>query len=148
MCLAIVQGQSLNVGGVPVVQGVRHPISVAKAMLKDETILIAGPVTRDFARKAELEICIPKGLKMPDQIEHSKRSGTHDTVGCLALDHTGSLAAGTSTSGLNGKPTGRVRDSRQPGCGYYAANDVVAVIFWGRRSYRPGHACSASEEHV
>lgn len=43
MCAAIIEGKTLNVGGVSFIQGVRHPISVAKAMLDEETVLIAGP---------------------------------------------------------------------------------------------------------
>lgn len=67
------EGKSLNVGGVAVLRGVRHPISVAKAMLKDEAILIAGEGARAFARKAGLELCSPEALKTPDQAEKSKR---------------------------------------------------------------------------
>lgn len=68
---------------------------------------------------------------MPDQRQKSKKTGTHETVGCVALDRDGLLVAGTSTCGLDGTPAGRRGDSALPGCGYYADNAVGAVAFSG-----------------
>ena len=129
MCSAIMDGHSFDVGGVSIIQGVRHPISVAHAMLRDETILIAGPAARDYARDRQQELCEPDALKTEKKEMAARKA--HDTVGCLALDTAGHLAAGTSTGGLDGKPAGRVGDSPQPGCGFYADDQVGAVAYSG-----------------
>jgi beta-aspartyl-peptidase (threonine type) len=67
----------------------------------------------------------------PQQQEEHKRTGTHDTVGCVAMDQAGDIAVGTSTGGLDGVKAGRVGDSPQPGCGYYAETGIGAVAFSG-----------------
>mgnify|MGYP001367564059 CR=1 FL=1 len=128
MCSAIMDGSTFDVGGVAIIQGVRHPISVAHAMLRDEPILMAGQGARDYALEKQQELCPPDALKTEKQ---AKAAAQHDTVGCLALDTKGHLAAGTSTGGLDGKPAGRVGDSPQPGSGFYADDKVGAVAFSG-----------------
>jgi len=130
MCSAIMEGKTFNVGGVSIIQGVRHPISVARAMIEEEPILISGPGARAFAAEKGLDLCSPDALKLPGQ-RQKKKTGTHDTVGCIALDASGLLVAGTSTGGLDGSPVGRVGDSPQPGCGFYADNLIGAVAFSG-----------------
>lgn len=128
MCAAVMEGESFNVGAVSVVQGVRHPVSVARAMLEEETVLIAGPGARDFAAEKGLELCDPAALKAT---RGGQKPEAHDTVGCIALDRNGLLAAATSTGGLEGTPVGRMGDSAMPGCGYYADNGIGAVAFSG-----------------
>lgn len=130
MCSAIMEGESFNVGAVSIIQGVRHPISVARTMLFEEPILLSGTGARHFAAENNLELCAKDDLIPPEE-KKAKASGTHDTVGCIALDVDGRLAVGTSTGGLDGSPAGRVGDSPQPGCGYYADNGVGAVAFSG-----------------
>lgn len=144
MCAAIMEGEKFNAGGVAVIKGVRHPISVARAMLYDEPVLIAGSGARRFAAKKGVELCHPDELKR----EQPKKTGTHDTVGCLALDEHGRLAAGTSTGGLEGSPVGRVGDSPQPGCGYYADNAVGAVAFSGDGEHIARKMLAARVMHV
>jgi len=131
MCAAIMEGGGFEVGAVSAIRGVRHPISVAKAMLHAQPVLVTGEGARRFAAGAGAELCDPDALKTPGQRRRSDRGGSHDTVGCLALDAVGRLAAGTSTGGLDGSPAGRVGDSPQPGCGYYADDAVGAVAFSG-----------------
>lgn len=131
MCAAIMEGGTFNVGGVSIVQGVRHPVSVARAMLEEETTLIAGPGARAFAADKGLELCDPAALRASEDETKRGRRGTHDTVGCVALDRHGLLVAGTSTGGLEDTPVGRVGDSALPGCGFYADNDLGAVAFSG-----------------
>lgn len=128
MCAAVMEGKTLNIGGVSIIQGVRNPVSVARAMLEEETVLIAGPGARAFAAEKGLELCAPDALAAEGE---RRQPGTHDTVGCVALDQDGLLAAGTSTGGLDGTPVGRVGDSPLPGCGFYADNAVGAVAFSG-----------------
>ena len=131
MCAALMEGRTFDVGGVSIVQGVRHPVSVARAMLEAETTLIAGPGARAFAAEKGLELCDPAALKASEDEKKRGRTGAHDTVGCVALDRHGLLVAGTSTGGLDDTPVGRVGDSALPGCGFYADNDLGAVAFSG-----------------
>lgn len=130
MCSALMEGRDLDVGAVSVIQGVRHPISVARAMLHEKEILLSGPGARRFAAAHQLELCDPADLISPEQVK-AARTGSHDTVGCIALDSSGRLAVGTSTGGLEGSPVGRVGDSPQPGCGYYVDDTIGAVAFSG-----------------
>ncbi|MER8447317.1 isoaspartyl peptidase/L-asparaginase family protein [Mesorhizobium sp. M1066] len=130
MCASLMEGKNVNIGAVTVIAGVRHPISVAKAMLFEEPILLASDGARRFAEQKQMELCDPADLVSPEQRELS-RTGKHDTVGCIALDQHGSLAVGTSTGGLAGIHPGRVGDSPLPGCGYYADNHLGAVAFSG-----------------
>ena len=130
MCSALMEGGEFNVGGVSVIQGVRHPISVARAMMQDTEILLSGAGARRFAAERGLELCDPGDL-IPPQEQKAKKNASHDTVGCIALDTNGGLAVGTSTGGLDGSPVGRVGDSPQPGCGFYVDDKVGAVAFSG-----------------
>ena len=130
MCSAMMEGENFNVGAVSIIQGVRHPISVALAMLNEEPILLAGPGARRFAAEKRLELC-GKDELIPPEEKKSRKTGSHDTVGCIALDMSGRLAVGTSTGGLDGSPAGRVGDSPQPGCGYYVDNRIGAVALSG-----------------
>ena len=125
MCSGLMDGSTLDVGAVGAVKGVRHPISVARKMLPHEHILIAGDGAFMFARDNHLELCDPAELITQKQQE------SHDTVGAVALDQNGNLAAGTSTGGLSGQLKGRMGDSAAPGCGYYADNNMGAVSLSG-----------------
>jgi beta-aspartyl-peptidase (threonine type) len=127
MCSAVMEGAGFNVGAVAVIQGVRHPVSVARAMLSEDSILLAAEGARRFAAHKCLELCEPAELIA----ETARKSGTHDTVGCVALDQAGKMAVGTSTGGLEGSAPGRVGDSPQPGCGYYVDNEIGGVAFSG-----------------
>jgi len=131
MCSAIMDGRTLDVGAVAAIKGVRHPVSVAKLMLREEPILMVSEGARRFAAEKRAELCHPADMIAPEKRKDEKRTGTHDTVGCLALDMKGNIVAGTSTGGLDGKPPGRIGDSPQPGCGFYSENAVGAVAFSG-----------------
>ena len=127
MCAAIMEGGDFNVGAVGAIKGVRHPVSVAAGLLYREPILMVADGARTFAQHIGAELCDLDQLKG----NHSSTEGRHDTVGCVALDINGLLAVATSTGGLSGSPPGRVGDSPQPGCGFYADNDIGAVAFSG-----------------
>ncbi|OWV65501.1 asparaginase [Rhizobium sp. R339] len=130
MCAALMEGAGFNVGAVAVAKGVRNPISVAKAMLYEEPVLIAGDGARAFAAEAGERLCDPDAMiAMGKRSAHEERG--HDTVGCIARDGTGCLAAAVSTGGLEGAPAGRVGDSPQPGCGFYCDDDIGGVVFSG-----------------
>lgn len=123
---AIMEGRTLAVGGVAAVKTLRHPISAAAAMLPEKPVLLVGAGAECFAREHDAELCEPKDLV----VERPGDPGC-DTVGCVALDIHGDVAAGTSTGGLTGAHQGRVGDSPLPGCGLYADNAVGAVSLSG-----------------
>lgn len=126
MCSGLMEGTGLNVGAVAAVQGVRHPISIARAMLDEEPSLLAGTGARKFAADKGLELCPPEQMIAPDYAE-----GAADTVGCVALDRHGRIAAGTSTGGLDGQAKGRVGDSPLAGAGFYAEDGIGGVALSG-----------------
>ncbi|WP_064708478.1 isoaspartyl peptidase/L-asparaginase family protein [Rhizobium bangladeshense] len=130
MCAALMEGASFNVGAVAVAKGLRNPISVAKAMLYEEPVLIAGDCARAFAAEAGERLCDADAMNaLPKGSAHEERG--HDTVGCIALDENGRLATAVSTGGLEGAPAGRVGDSPQPGCGFYCDDNIGGVVFSG-----------------
>src|SRR4051812_16979683 len=129
MCAALMEGSTFNVGAVAVATGVRHPISVAKALLREETVLLGGPGALRFAQEKGLELWQTETQSAAPRRREANL--VHDTVGCCALDATGCLAVGTSTGGIEGSRPGRVGDSPQPGCGYYADDAIGAVAFSG-----------------
>jgi beta-aspartyl-peptidase (threonine type) len=127
MCAAIMDGKDLAIGAVGAVMGVRHPVSVAKLLLPEQPVLLAGEGAFLFAREKQAELIEPDALIDPKQA----KALAHDTVGAVALDSGGNLAAGTSTGGLTAAHKGRIGDSPLPGCGYYADNHIGAVAFSG-----------------
>jgi beta-aspartyl-peptidase (threonine type) len=130
MCAAVMEGEGFNVGAVSAVKGVRHPVSVARRLLEEETILLTAGGARDYAREHGLEVCDPGELVSHERAaDHA--GGGHDTVGAIAVDLIGRIAVATSTGGIAGSPPGRVGDSPQPGCGYYADQAIGAVAFSG-----------------
>jgi isoaspartyl peptidase/L-asparaginase-like protein (Ntn-hydrolase superfamily) len=118
--------RDLAVGGVAAVSTLRHPISVATAMLPETPVLLVGQGAEDFAREHGAQLRDPAELI----VDRPGDPGC-DTVGCVALDRHGNIAAGTSTGGLTGCHQGRVGDSPLPGCGLYAENDVGGVSLSG-----------------
>lgn len=114
---ALMDGATLDIGSVAHMQCVEHPIAVAHALLRDKaTLLVSGGANR-FAREHGFET------------HRAPQLGNQgcDTVGCVAMDRHGNLAAGTSTAGLDGVRVGRVGDVPLPGCGFYADNKLGAM---------------------
>jgi len=129
MCAAIMSGIDLAVGAVTVVKGMRHPVSVARLLLGEHEILLAGEGAHDFAAHHGIEL-LASERPLFSAFGTARRSG-HDTVGAVALDQDGNLAAATSTGGLAGTLPGRIGDSPLPGCGYYADNRLGAIALSG-----------------
>lgn len=128
MCAALMDGRGLGVGAVAALRHVHHPISVARALLPEREILLAGEGALDFAQE--------KGLAIPERQRQAAQPADMadhpcDTVGAVALDLRGDIAAGTSTGGLEGTRRGRVGDSPLPGCGLYADSAVGGVSLSG-----------------
>jgi len=133
MNAALMDGKTMDIGAVAVLKRVKNPILVANHLLREETIFLAGDGAHDFAEAKGVEFCDPAALIAPGK--YSKRSDTHDTVGCIALDEAGNFAAASSTGGIEGRPPGRIGDSPLPGCGYYAENGIGANTLSGDGEY-------------
>ncbi|MDQ3118691.1 MAG: isoaspartyl peptidase/L-asparaginase family protein [Verrucomicrobiota bacterium] len=134
MDAAIMDGQQLAAGSVAAIQGVRHPISVARCLLETETVLLSGEGARRFAVETKAELCRPEEMIHEEQVlewRANKEKRGSDTVGCVALDSVGNFAAGTSTGGLMHKPKGRIGDSPLIGLGLYADNAAGGCALTG-----------------
>ena len=132
---AIMEGASLGWGGVAAVQGIRHPISAARKIMDEKPRLLVARSGERFAIEHGLELCA-KEDQISDEQQEEWEEGQEvldrpNTVGCVALDASGTLAAGTSTGGTTGQPQGRVGDTALVGCGLYADNRLGACSTTG-----------------
>ena len=138
----IVDGRALNFGAVAAVQRVRHPITLARlVMTESEHAMIAGAGAEAFARECGLPACPTEELVVERELKRWQKetgvflkapvSAPSGTVGAVALDADGNLAAATSTGGMFNKHPGRVGDSPLVGCGAYADNRTGAVSATG-----------------
>jgi beta-aspartyl-peptidase (threonine type) len=150
---SIMDGKTLNAGAAAGVTKVKNPILLAKEiMINSEHVMLSGEGANEFAKQQNLEIVSPayfytqKNLDYLRKIKkdsHSssdlKQNGTNDwkygTVGAVALDKNGNLAAGTSTGGMTNKKFGRIGDSPIIGAGTYADNNSCAVSCTGHGEY-------------
>jgi beta-aspartyl-peptidase (threonine type) len=135
---SIMTGQDLNAGAVAGVTDIRHPISAARAVMeKSGHVLLAGRGASDFAREAGLEMVDPSFFFTKRRYESllRAREEEHGTVGCVALDRSGNLCAGTSTGGMTNKRYGRIGDSSIIGAGTYANNKTCGVSATGHGEY-------------
>ena len=128
MCSGIMDGGNYKVGAVGAIRMVRNPVSVARAMLPEQEVLIVGEGAGLFADRHGIERVPNEALVVE---KRKKELAEHDTVGAVALDSGGNIAAATSTGGLAGAPVGRIGDSPVPGGGFYADNHVGGVAFSG-----------------
>ena len=154
---SIMDGRTLVAGAVACVSSIRNPIRAARAVLEDgRHVLLVGTGAEQFARQAGLEMVAPdyfftaerhaqwvmaKASNAPSLLDHDAQNLLQEvapidpetkmgTVGAVALDSGGNLAAATSTGGLTNKRVGRVGDSPLIGAGCYA-NRTVAVSCTG-----------------
>jgi beta-aspartyl-peptidase (threonine type) len=145
-------GSNLQAGAVSMVSGIKNPISLAKdVMLKSEHVFLAGEGAMKFARDLNYkfedasyffsQFRYEQWLEIKNtdsfQLDHSQ-SGKDEkfgTVGAVALDLYGNLAAATSTGGMTNKKWGRVGDSPIIGAGTYANNTTCAVSCTGSGEY-------------
>lgn len=120
---AVMAGSGSGAGAVAAVEGVRNPVTLARRILEDgRHVLLAGPDALAFARQHGLPLCDPEELVVDR--ERRRCADRYGTVGCVARDRTGRIAAATSTGGQAGALPGRVGDSPLPGCGTYADEDA------------------------
>ncbi|SJZ48763.1 beta-aspartyl-peptidase (threonine type) [Chitinophaga eiseniae] len=159
---AIMSGKTRAAGAVAGVTVVKNPISAARAVMeKSEHVMMIGPGAEKFAKEAGLEIVDPsyfrtesrwRGLQKalqedslaaarsnaytnPAKFGIINKDNKFGTVGAVALDKQGNLAAATSTGGMTNKKYGRVGDSPVIGAGTYANNNTVAVSCTGWGEY-------------
>lgn len=152
MDASLMDGQTLAAGAVAGVHGVRNPIRLAhKVMTETPHVLLIGAGAEALARTHKLRFEKPEWFVTPDQKKRLERAqkqtgwrggpGASDpsafigTVGAVALDTHGHLAAGTSTGGLVNKMPGRVGDSPIIGAGTYAEDGVCAVSCTGHGEF-------------
>ena len=157
MDASIMDGKTLNCGAVAGVSHIRNPIDAA-ILVKDSTrhVLLSGKGAEDFAREYHLAMedesyfytekryrqLLKIQKKNTVQLDHSTsmiHTLTDDhklgTVGCVALDKNGNIAAGTSTGGMTNKKYGRIGDSPIIGAGTYANNQTCGVSATGTGEY-------------
>ncbi|MDO9370365.1 MAG: isoaspartyl peptidase/L-asparaginase family protein [Sphingopyxis sp.] len=125
MDAGIMDGATLAIGAVASVNRIANPIEAAAAMLEAPPILLVGKGAERFAWKQGLS-CVPPRPTLP-----RRTASGHDTVGCVARDQAGHIAAATSTGGLAGTLPGRIGDAPLPGCGFYADDAIGGVSLSG-----------------
>ncbi len=140
MDASIMDGSNLNAGAVAGVRTIKNPISAARLVMeKSKHVMLSGPGADAYASLHQLEIrdtSYFKTEKRWKQIQKKlEREGKMGTVGCVAFDQHGNLAAGTSTGGMTNKQHGRIGDSPIIGCGTYANNNTCGISFTGHGEY-------------
>jgi beta-aspartyl-peptidase (threonine type) len=143
---AVMDGRDLRAGAVTGVRHVRNPISLARLVMeRSPHVMLSGPGAEEFALEQGLPP-VPNRYFVTERRQRELaaaltanaaglRESLMGTVGAVALDAQGNLAAATSTGGTTGKRWGRVGDSPLIGAGTYAANDCCAVSATGHGEY-------------
>ena len=151
MDAAIMDGKTLDAGAVSLISGIKNPVSLARdVMEKTDHVFLAGEGAMRFANSLDYKIESPEyfydehryqqwqNIKDSDKFEldHSiKKEGKFGTVGAVACDKNGNIAAATSTGGMTNKKWGRIGDSPMIGAGNYANNKTCAVSCTGSGEY-------------
>lgn len=149
MDASVMDGEKLTAGAVAAVTGVRNPIRLARMVMeRTSAVMLVGKGAEDLARQSGLPFEPPEWFVTPEQQEKLKKARTEHagkdrenvdmrpgTVGAVALDKFGHLAAGTSTGGMVNKRPGRVGDSPIIGAGTYAEDGVCAVSCTGQGEF-------------
>ncbi len=136
---AIMDGRTLAAGAVGAVQHIRNPLTLARTVMeKSRYVMMVGEGAERFAVGQGFELVPNEYFQTGERIkelEEAKKKADHGTVGAVALDRHGNLAAGTSTGGRTNKHAGRIGDSPIIGAGTYANNATVAVSATGTGEY-------------
>ncbi|HEX3352619.1 MAG TPA: isoaspartyl peptidase/L-asparaginase [Terriglobales bacterium] len=143
----IMDGSTLRAGGVGCVERLRNPVRAARKILSDSPhVYFVAEGAERFAAEHGIPLCNNQDLIIPREVERlqefQKRAAdskidlfaptiSHDTVGAVALDQQGNIAAATSTGGTLNKAPGRLGDSSLIGCGCYADNQTAAASTTG-----------------
>ena len=143
----IMEGATLRGGGVGCVERLRNPIRAARKVLSESPhVYFVAEGAERFAAEHGIPLCDNIDLVVPREIERLRAfksqaseqapdlfapTISHDTVGAIALDAAGNIAAATSTGGTLAKAPGRLGDSSLIGCGCYADNESAAASLTG-----------------
>ena len=143
----IMEGSTLRGGGLGGVERIRNPIRAARKVLSESPhVYFVGEGGERFAAEHGIQLCDNSELVIPREVERLRAFQaqavgeapdlfapviSHDTVGAVALDSQGNIAAGTSTGGTLNKAPGRLGDSSLIGCGCYADNESAAASLTG-----------------
>ena len=155
---AIMDGATGAAGSVCAARAIRNPVRAAKALLHQGVpMMLAGPAADRFAESVGLPLEVPSYFTTPRRVaalramqaRRAAGSGSaateaekHGTVGAVAMDHDGHLAAATSTGGYTDKPEGRIGDSPVIGAGTYARDGVCAVSCTGQGEFFIRHVAA------
>ena len=147
MDASIMDGKTLNAGAVSLISGIKNPVGLARdVMEKSEHVFLAGEGAMEFAKQLHYKIedapyfydefRHKQWLEIKDtdsfQLDHAtKKDSKFGTVGAVACDQEGNIAAATSTGGMTNKKWGRVGDSPMIGAGNYANNKTCAISCTG-----------------
>lgn len=139
MDASIMDGKTLKAGAVAGVRDFPNPITLARLVMeKTPHLLFAGEGIERLIDKFNLKRVSPKSLITPERLEEFKKqkeSQRKGTVGAVAIDKNGNIAAGTSTCGMANKMVGRVGDSPIIGAGTYAKNSTCGVSCTGHGEF-------------
>lgn len=143
----IMDGNTLRAGGVGCVEHIANPVRAARKVLSESPhVYFVAEGAERFAKQHGIPLCKNEDLIIPREVERLREfqdltTGegqdlfapeiSHDTVGAVALDKSGNIAAATSTGGTLNKAPGRLGDSSLIGCGCYADNQSAAVSLTG-----------------
>ena len=143
----IMDGATLRAGGVGCVEHLRNPVRASRKILSESPhVYFVGEGAEKFAAAHGIPLCKNEDLIIPREVERLRKYQaeadehgkelfapeiSHDTVGAVALDREGNIAAATSTGGTLNKAPGRLGDSSLIGCGCYADNQSAAVSTTG-----------------
>lgn len=144
---SIMDGEDRRAGAVAGVRHVRNPVLLARAVMEDSPhVMLTGTGAEEFALERGMEL-VPRSYFFTErrwsQLERARKGdrlsaadlGYYGTVGAVARDQQGNLAAATSTGGMTNKRWGRVGDSPVIGAGNYADNRSCAVSATGSGEY-------------
>ena len=136
---SIMEGSNLKAGAVAGVTHIKNPIRAARAVMeKSEHVLLAREGAEQFALLQKLDTVSPTYFfteKRAKSLKRAKKEEKFGTVGCVALDQNGNIAAGTSTGGMTNKKWCRIGDSPIIGAGTYANNSTCGVSSTGWGEY-------------
>ncbi|MGF9694288.1 isoaspartyl peptidase/L-asparaginase [Rhizobium sp. 0TCS1.26] len=148
---SIMDGATLEAGAVTLVRRIRNPVKAARRVMeKGDAVLMGGTSADDFAKAEGLDVVEPEYFTTERRVKalasmkahaaagtaaKASESEKHGTVGAVALDAAGHLAAATSTGGYNNKPAGRIGDTPIVGAGTYARDGLCAVSGTGKGEF-------------
>ncbi len=138
---SIMEGKTLAAGAVAGVKHIKNPINLARLVMeKSPHVMMIGIGAEEFAKQNNYELVDNKYFITEERWQQylkikEAQDKKHGTVGCVALDKNGNLAAGTSTGGMMMKKFGRVGDTPIIGAGTYADNNTCAVSATGHGEY-------------